>query len=327
MSKKKLKIGVLGTASIAVRSILPTIASLPYHFKISGIASRDFNKAKIVADLYQTMPYESYDSILESSVCDAIYIPLPNSLHYTWVKKALQNGLHVLVEKSMACDLTEVEELNALANKNNLVLIENFQFRFHSQLKQILSMYQEGLIGDLRCVRSSFGFPPFPDSGNIRYNYDLGGGALLDAGAYPIKISQIFLGYDLRVASASLSFDKQKKVDIWGGAHLKQKNGDLFSEIAFGFDHYYQCSLELWGNKGRIFTNRLFTAPETHVPEILLENQNGKQMIKGHPDHHFRNMLLHFHQLVSMGGDLTEEYKQNINQARLIAELKQKANE
>ena len=100
------------------------------------------------------------------------------------------------------------------------MLLENFQFRFHSQLAYIMGLVEDGTIGELRNIRSSFGFPPFPDKNNIRYSKDLCGGALLDAGAYPIKISQIFLGNSINVKTADLSIDKELEVDIWGSATL-----------------------------------------------------------------------------------------------------------
>ena len=105
--------------------------------------------------------------------------------------------MHVLVEKSLACEYAQVVELNDLAKKKGLALIENFQFRFHSQLQYIKNIVGSGKIGELRCIKSAFGFPPFQEKNNIRYQKELGGGALLDAGAYPIKISQIFMGYDI----------------------------------------------------------------------------------------------------------------------------------
>jgi hypothetical protein len=155
----------------------------------------------------------------------------------------------------------------------------------------------------------------------------LGGGALLDAGAYVIKIAQYFLGYDLAVAAANLTFDPERKVEIWGGAYLKQNHGVSFAEIAFGFDNFYQCNLDLWGSKGKIYTNRIFTAPPGYAPEIVLETSSGKETIKLEPDHHFENMLRHFYQIITSGKGMETEYTQNINQGRLIEELRGKANE
>jgi dTDP-3,4-didehydro-2,6-dideoxy-alpha-D-glucose 3-reductase len=174
-------------------------------------------------------------------------------------------------------------------------------------------------------MRSSFGFPLFPDKENIRYQAELGGGALFDAGAYPIKVSQLMLGEDLKVEGASLWKDPALGVDIWGGGFLKQRNGSLFSEIAFGFDHFYQCNIELWGSKGKLYTNRIFTARPDFTPKIIVETNDGSEAISVEPDHHFRNFLTNFSVLVRGEKEKEFEYMQNVNQARLLEEFKKVA--
>lgn len=318
---KKINIGVLGCANIAKRFIIPAICELEDKFNLVGIASRTEKSANEFAEEFNTNPYIGYEDLLNNKKLEAVYIPLPNSLHYEWIKKSLEKGLHVLVEKSLACTYEEVVELNNLAKENKLVLIENFQFRFHSQLKYIKDLVESGKIGELRNIRAAFGFPPFPDNDNIRYKKELGGGALLDAGAYPIKISQIFLGNDIYVDSSSLYYDKEKGVDTWGSAFIKQKDGLLASQIAFGFDNFYQNTIELWGSKGRILANRIFTAAPGYKPSIEVETSEGKEVISLESDHHFINMLNHFYSKINNKDRLDEEYSQNISQARLINEI------
>lgn len=322
---KKINIGVLGCANIADRFIIPTIKEMD-EFNLIGIASRSKDKADIFAKEFDTKAFYSYESLLEDTSLDAVYIPLPNSLHYEWIKKSFQKNLHILVEKSLACEYEEVVELNNLAKEKNLVLIENFQFRFHSQLKFLKDLVDLGRIGELRNIRASFGFPPFSDADNIRYKKELGGGALLDAGAYPLKISQIFLGDEISVQSASLDTPSDKEVDIWGSAYIKQNNGNLSSQIAFGFDHFYQNSIELWGSKGKIYTNRIFTSAPSFEPIIEIETNDRKESIKLSSDNHFKNMLKYFYTQIITKENIEDEYNQNINQARLIKELKEKTN-
>jgi dTDP-3,4-didehydro-2,6-dideoxy-alpha-D-glucose 3-reductase len=317
-----LKIGVLGCANIAQRSVIPSILKMSEYFTLVGIASRSKGKVSELASQFHTEPYYGYETLLNNAELDAVYIPLPNSLHAEWIDQALSRNIHVLVEKTMACEFEDVVRLNEKASQKGLVLMENFQFRFHEQLSVIKSLVDEGKIGEIRCLRSSFGFPPFKNSNDIRYKKSLGGGALLDVGAYPIKISQIFLGQDIGVTSANLWFDEEKNVDIWGGGYLKQKNGPLFAEIAFGFDNYYQCNLELWGSGGSIVTNRIFTAPPDFSPEIIIESSSGKEIIHIEPCNHFENMLRHFHDLVNNEIDIRDEYKQNISQAKLLKQVK-----
>lgn len=319
----KIKIGVLSCASIAKRFVIPAIKQ-SVNFELVGVASRTQEKSDQTASNFGTQSFNSYDALINTEL-DAVYIPLPNSLHYEWIKKSLTNNLHVLVEKSMTCSLAQTLELNTLAQSKELVLIENFQFRFHTQMSHIQGILKSGLIGELRNLRASFGFPPFPDQDNIRYQKQLCGGALLDAGAYPIKITQIFLGDDIYVDSASLTYSVEKQVDIWGSAFIKQKNGNLTAQIAFGFDFFYQNTLELWGTKGKITATRIFTASPGVKPEVIIENRDGKETQVLPEDNHFVKMLDHFAKCVLTKTNLDNEYHQNINQARLIGELNERA--
>jgi len=323
LMSKKVKIGVLGCANIAERFVIPAIKSNA-NFELVGVASRSIEKANIFAEKFKTQAFTDYESLIQSDI-DAIYIPLPNSLHYSWIKKSLKTGLHVLVEKSLACSFKEVKELNLLAKEKNLVLVENFQFRFHSQLEYIKQSVVNGEIGELRLIRSSFGFPSFLDKDNIRYKKSLGGGSLLDAGAYPLKITQIFLGQDIYVDSASLVTPDDQEVDTWGSAFVKQCNGNLTAQIAFGFEHFYQNTLELWGSKGKLTATRIFTAGPGVEPNVILETVNGVSNNKLPEDNHFINMLNHVHSLIHMQSNLDSEYEQNINQARLLKELYERA--
>lgn len=321
---KKINIGVLGCANIAKKFVIPALKELE-EFRIAGIASRTEKKANQFAKEFDLMPFFSYQTLLDEKNLNAVYIPLPNSLHYEWIKKALNKNLHVLVEKSMACNYDEVVELNSLAKEKNLVLIENFQFRFHTQLEYIKNLVNSGKIGELRNIRSSFGFPPFSESGNIRYKKELGGGALLDAGAYCLKISQIFLGDEIYVDASNLSYDKDKGVDMWGSAYIKQRNGAVTSQIAFGFDNFYQNNIELWGSNGKIIANRIFTAAPEFEPTVEIETNDGKEVVKLSSDNHFKNMLNHFYTQILTKDKIANEYNQNIIQSSLINQLLKKS--
>ena len=325
MSNPVINIGVLGAANIAEKFVIPAILSLPDLFKLTAIASRSPIKARDFSKKFNVDVYEDYSLIIDDPAIDAVYIPLPNALHSHWIKKALIAGKHVLVEKSMACTLEEVIALNALAVEKKLVLMENFQFRFHKQLDKIKQLLADGAIGELRNIRSSFGFPPFPDQDNIRYDKELGGGALLDAGAYPLKIAQEILDETLYVDSASLYIDPNLDVDIWGAAQIKSKQSKLVIQAAFGFDHAYMCNLELWGSKGVLRANRIFTSPPNQQAQLSLVTKDGEEIISIAEDNAFLNLLINFCELVAQPSDALTEYSSNISQAQLIDQLKGKA--
>lgn len=317
----KIRIGVLGCSSIAERFVIPAICALPKMFELVAVSSRSEAKLDAYCERLNVRGVLGYQQLIDSSDLDAIYIPLPNSLHFEWVERALTNGLHVLVEKSLACTLEEVQYLNSLADKFKLVLLENFQFQKHKQFEIIKDILAAGRIGELRLVRSSFGFPPFADRDNIRYSRELGGGALLDAGAYPIKIAQEFLGHNLSVSAANLYVGSDLKVDLWGSIQISSSDHSVTGQLSFGFDNYYQCNLELWGSKGFLKANRIFTTPPGVNAVLELQCSDGtSEKINIPADNHFENMLGYFYKLTKNEVLRKQEYFKNINQSRLIAE-------
>lgn len=318
---KKYKMGVLGCAHIAIRSLLPAFSASD-RFELAGIASRDFHKAKIVAEPYHCSAYGSYEELLDREDIDIVYIPLPTGLHYEWIYKALKKGKHVMSEKSLACTYDEVLELTELAKEKHLLLIENFQFRFHSQHAWVKELLKREELGQIRCFRCSFGFPPFQDNDNIRYSKYLGGGALLDAGAYTLKAMQFMFPDCLFVLqSASLYQPSDMEVDLYGGIYLDSPQG-IIAELAFGFDNYYQCGYEIWGSHGKLTTTRAFTAPADFQPLAILEKQGYREEILLPQDDHFSNMLAHIARCLDEG-DFSDEYIQNLTQSRYIGQIKE----
>lgn len=316
-------IGILGCANIAKRSVIPAILNLPELFDVVGIASRSAAKAQETGRHFNIKPFDGYLSLLSEPDLDALYIPLPTALHAEWIRAALSHKLHCLVEKPLACSHQEILSLYKLAEENNCVLMETFQFRFHRQLQKIQELIHDGELGEIRHVSSWFGFPPFPDADNIRYQPSLAGGALMDAAGYPLRITQILLGKDIEVCGSRLSFDSEKGVDIFGSAFLRQCNGPLSSAISFGFDNHYQCNLTLWGSKGKLSTNRLFTPPPSYKATLTLENASGSRLIEIEPDDTFKNMLSHFSSMLRCPDLAAEEKQQNILQAALIEQIRE----
>ena len=318
---QKLKIGVLSCANIAKRNVIPAILSIP-DFELVAVASRTSEKAQEFANLFDCEAIEGYQKLIDREDIDAIYMPLPTGLHEEWVLKALETGKHILIEKSLAMNYSSAEKMVQKAKEKGLVIMENFMFLYHTQHQIVKQLIAENKIGKIRCFRSSFGFPPLsPD--NFRYNKKLGGGALLDAAAYTVRASQLFLGNDLEVKAASLNYN-ENDVDIFGGAFLKNKNG-LFSEVAFGFDNFYQCNYEIWGSKGKITAHRAFTPAPDFNPLITLEQQGEKFDIEVPAENHFINILHEFVKNVKEQ-NYKSKYDEVLNQAKLLQEIRDKAN-
>lgn len=313
-----MNIGVLGCANIAMRSVIPAIKSIP-DFNLIAVASRTLEKANECAEKFQCQAIEGYDNLISRKDIDALYIPLPTGMHLEYVVKALQNGKHVLAEKSLGMNYTEVDTMVSLAKEKNLLLMENYMFEYHSQHKFVFDLINNNDIGELRLFRSSFGFPPLPKD-NFRYNKALGGGSLLDAAGYPIKAAQIFLGCDVSVKASNLFFDRSLDVDIFGSAYISSDTS-IAAEIGFGFDNFYQCSYEIWGSKGKITAERAFTPQPNYSPKIILEKDNDRKEYLIEPDNHFVNILKEFLRAIN-NKDFDSHYKKLLNQAKLQEEIR-----
>lgn len=318
----KLKIGVLSCANIAKKSVVPAILSIP-EFELVAIASRTEEKANEFAQLFNCEAIIGYQELIDRLDVDVVYMPLPTGLHEEWVMKCLDAGKHILIEKSLAMNFESANKMVQKAKEKGLLIMENFMFLYHGQHKLVKQLIEEGGIGEIRCFRSSFGFPPLPED-NFRYNKELGGGALLDAAAYTIRASQLFLGYDISVEASSLNY-LNHDVDIYGGAYLKGNNG-VFSEVAFGFDNYYQCNYEIWGSKGKITAQRAFTPGADFKPIITLEKQGEVINYEAQAENHFINILNEFKRCI-IEDDMFVKYTEILNQARLIQELRDKGEE
>ena len=294
---KKFRIGVMGCANIAIRSVIPAIKELNNYFQLCAIASRSKEKANKYCEIYNCEPVVGYEKLLARNDIDAIYIPLPTGLHYEWIMKSLISGKHVYAEKSFAMNFLEAKEIVTLARKMNLALMEGYMFQYHSQHRKVLSILKRGEIGKIRNFSSSFGFPPL-EKNNFRYDNKLGGGSLMDAAGYPLRATYFILGDDIYVTGANLYFDSRLKTNIYGSAFLKCANG-IGAHISFGFDNFYQCKYEIWGSKGLLTVNKAFTPRPNCATEIIIETSNNRKIVNCDPDNHFIKAFIEFYMIIT----------------------------
>lgn len=271
------RIGILGAADIAFNRFLPALEKVQ-GVQCSGVASNSPDKLKRFVDKYNIHVYESYDEVIQDENVDCIYVPLPPVFHYEWAKKALLAGKHVFLEKPSTISAEQTRELAGIAGSMGLVLQENYMFQYHAQLADIEKIIASGELGKLRLVRTSFGFPRRA-AGDFRYVKELGGGTMLDNGGYTIKLINRLLGKSTRLVASKLDYDEETGVDIFGTAEFMNADGVL-AQAAFGMDCQYQCSLELWGSKGRLTTGRIYTTPDGFVPTALIETGAGSRSIE-----------------------------------------------
>lgn len=332
-----IKLGIICPSEIALRRFLPALQKIT-NVKYVGVGvanskewnnandetlSKEWTKAKEFEKLYGGKIYDGYETLLSSTEVDAIYLPLPPSLHYYWGKQALLSGKHILLEKPATTKLDNTKDIIETANNYNLAVHENYMFVFHNQIKEINNIINSGKIGDVRLYRISFGFPR-RNKNDFRYNKNLGGGALLDAGGYTIKYASMLLGENSKIVQANLNHITDFDVDIYGSAVMMNENG-ITTQISFGMDNSYKCDLEVWGSKGSLFTGRVLTAPEGFIPQLDIKIGNETETIPLPADDAFMKSIQYFINSINDKSIREKNYISIRKQADLIDEFISKA--
>lgn len=338
-----IKIGIICPSEIAFRRFLPALQEAE-GFQFVGVAiaspaewfgdslsnisneaiesqqNAEMKKAESFVEKFGGTVFRSYEEILSLDEVDAIYIPLPPALHYEWCKLAFINGKHVFVEKPATTDANATADLISLAKQYQLALHENYMFVFHEQLKVLDDLIKNGEIGDVRLYRISFGFPRRPMS-DFRYNKNLGGGALLDAGGYTIKYANYLLGNTAKVINANLNYISEFEVDVFGTATMRNDEG-LTAQLAFGMDNDYKCDIEIWGSKGIITSSRILTSPAGFVPNYSIKKNQEFKTIDLPEDDAFLKSINYFKNCINDAGVRENNYKIIQKQADLVAQFK-----
>ncbi|HEU5390483.1 MAG TPA: Gfo/Idh/MocA family oxidoreductase [Streptosporangiaceae bacterium] len=251
--------GIVGTANIARAVFLPGLRQAGGD--AAAVAGREAGRAgQFARDNGIGRGVAGYQALIEDPDIDALYIPLPNSLHAEWTIRALEAGKPVLCEKPLCGTLPDTERVLASARQTGTLLWEAFAFPFHAQLARLRQLVADGAIGDLMEIKSNFHFSVTrPD--NIRLSRELEGGALLDVGCYPVRLAAELFGAAHESAWATASRGGQGvDVDTWGVLGYPAGRRLLLS---CGFGRSYDAFTTLEGTAGQIHvTNPFHPGPD-----------------------------------------------------------------
>jgi predicted dehydrogenase len=201
MTQEPLRFGILGAARIAPMALVAPVRRVP-EASIVAIAARDPERARRFATRHGiARVHDGYDALLGDPDVDAVYVPLPNALHCRWTIRALEAGKHVLCEKPFAATAKEAEEMAAAAKRTGRVLVEAFHYRYHPLFARLQAILAAGDVGDVRHVEAHLCFP-LPFRSDIRFSAELAGGALMDAGCYPVHFLRHLIGAEPEVMAA-----------------------------------------------------------------------------------------------------------------------------
>ena len=266
--QKKLRWGVLSTANIGLRKVIPAM-QLGQFTSVEAIASRDLARAQAAASaLGIRTAYGTYEELLADPNIDAIYNPLPNQLHVPWTIKAAEAGKHVLCEKPISLTAAEAETLLTVRARTGVIIGEAFMVNCHPQWGRVRELFNEHRIGEVRSIIGYFSYTGL-DPQNYRARVECGGGGLLDIGCYLIHASRNAFQQEPTRVVGLIDRDPQMKIDRLTSAILDFPGGQCI----------FTCSTQLvpfqrmhfLGTRGRIEIEIPFNAPPDRPTRIFVD--------------------------------------------------------
>ncbi|WP_433065369.1 Gfo/Idh/MocA family protein [Dactylosporangium sp. CS-033363] len=200
-----LRIGILGAARIAPTALIGPARSVPA-VTVAAVAARDRARASAFAGKHGIgVVHGGYAELIADPSIDAVYNPLPNGLHHEWTLAALNAGKHVLCEKPLTANAAEAREVSECARRTGLVVMEAFHYRYHPLIEHVRSLIPT--LGEPRHIETSMCIP-LPKFGDIRYDFALAGGAMMDTGCYAVHALRTLAGAEPEVTSARAKLQK-----------------------------------------------------------------------------------------------------------------------
>ncbi|MEM7510928.1 MAG: Gfo/Idh/MocA family oxidoreductase [Bacteroidota bacterium] len=268
------KLGILGTARIAPKAVI-TPAAIMNNIHIYGIASRNpANAQQFATDHKIPMVYDAYEKLIGDPEVDIIYIPLPNSLHTHYCLKAVQAGKHVLCEKPISMNAEEARQLQKASKPYAGIIMEGFHYRYHPVFTQVQKWIKEGVIGEVREMESVFTVPPRPE-GDIRFQYQMGGGSLMDLGCYCVHILRQLMEMEPEVNEAT-TVSPDGLID-WAMETQLAFGETISARVHCSFEKHavYRSDLRITGTKGEIEVPNPFSPQKNEGGTHLMLTRNG----------------------------------------------------
>jgi predicted dehydrogenase len=246
-----IRIGILGAAKIAPLAVV-TPAEQHSRVEVAAVAARDPARGRAFAAKHGIpRVHESYDALIADPDIGAVYVPLPNGLHGRWTRAALAAGKHVLCEKPFTANAAEAREIAAVAANSDRVVMEAFHYRYHPLTRRVEEIVASGELGALTRVEAAMCFP-LPRFSDIRYNYSLAGGALMDAGCYAVHMVRTFGGSTPEVVSAQTKL-RDPRVDRAMTAEVKFAGGHTGRvRCSMWSSQLLQISARVIGERGEV---------------------------------------------------------------------------
>jgi xylose dehydrogenase (NAD/NADP) len=312
-----VKWGILSTADIN-RKLIPG-AHASELVELAAVGSRNQARAEAFAQEWEIpRAYGSYEALLADPEIEAVYIPLPNTLHVEWSVKALEAGKHVLCEKPLTRHPEEVDLAFDAADRAGRLLMEAFMYRHNPQTRRLSELVAEGAIGELRLVRSAFSYSLY-DHDNIRLRTEVEGGALMDVGCYNVSGSRLLAGEPERVWGEA--WYGPSGTD-WVFTGTMRFPGDVIATFDCGTALTERDELEAIGSEGSLFVDDPWHCLE---PGIELRRDGGVERIEVEGVDSYRLELENLSRAIRGEAEPVLGREDALGQARALAALHESA--
>jgi len=276
MRCNQLNVGVIACSSIARRRFLPAVASLE-SLKIWRIGSRDIQKAKNFAEMFSAPHFGTYEDVLNDKSIDIVYISTPPHNHFQLTLKALEAKKHVICEKPITSNLSDLMRLHHIAQQNNLLFAEHYSFLDHPQHATVKNLIEDNKVGIVKKFRGHYHYP-LPNQHDIRLNNTIFGGVSNDSLGYPILAGLFFIDGEPKLNYAQITIDKNFNVDSSCEFSINIGETEITGKVAMGSE--YLSSYEVCGTNGSISVDRAYSVDGDHIATVTLLTEGKKTQFK-----------------------------------------------
>ena len=308
---KTLRIVVWGLGSHAINKILPAI-SLTSGLKLYGVCSRNNTSVTLCSEHWNCKGWLDPLFMLLDPLVDVVYVATPIGLHYLHGKLVLDAGKHFWCEKPLTSSIENTSELLKLSRNKNLSVCEGQMYLYHPQFNQLSRYLRDGRLGSIMSIACRFGIPPLANPG-FRSDPALGGGALFDVGCYPLSAIQALFSDAMFNVEYLNILAQDGGVDTSGEAVIHLSNG-ITAFLEWRINCSYRNEIEIWGEKGSVFTERIFSKLHNYVPVFRFKDIKGFEVTElGEVADHYVLMLKHFCSIIN-DPVASERHRQSICQ-------------
>lgn len=265
-------IAVWGLGRHAFKNVLPAIVQFP-EFELIGVCSRNPESRNEALNRWGGQSWASSAEMLRCSNVDIVYLATPTGLHFSHGMEVMRAHKHLICEKSLTDKLEHSQQLTDFARLEDLILCEALMFEYHPQFSALRNAVHDRDFGKVLHAFCCFNLPRLEKPG-FRLNKELGGGALLDVGCYPLAMARALFGELTTLLHARLEFPASGEVDTAGDASLLFADGAR-ADVTWGYNRAYAAEILVLGERQSVYVDRVFSKSPGMASNILLRDVAG----------------------------------------------------